>query len=260
MLNDMKRRQTSPYAMNTIAQLHRVLELPAPAHPLISVINFEDIKNYADESLISVAYSFYCISLKRGFTGKMKYGQNDYDYDGGLMTFIAPGQVLTTELVVDMKLSGWWLIIHPDFLRNYPLSTTIKSYGYFSYAVNEALHLSEKEENVILSIVESIRQEHLSAIDKFSQDIMISQIASLLNYCNRFYDRQFITRKHVHHDLLIKVDTLLSEYFSSDEVIEKGLPSVKHLSDQLNVSAHYLSDMLRQLTGQSAQQHICARR
>jgi AraC family transcriptional regulator, transcriptional activator of pobA len=252
---NMKKKQLAPYPMNSISELHRILELPGPGHPLISIINFDEIKNYSEEYLISVAYDFYCISLKRGFTGKMKYGQNHYDYDKGLMTFIAPGQVLTTELVTD-KLSGWWLLVHPDFLRNYQLSKTIKKYGYFSYAVNEALHLSEKEEAVILSIVNIIQHELLLPIDKFSQDVMISQIELLLNYCNRYYDRQFITRKHVNNDLLIKIEQGLFKYINGDEIMVKGVPTVKYLADQVNVSPHYLSDMLRQLTGQGAQQYI----
>jgi AraC family transcriptional activator of pobA len=211
--------------------------------------------SHSEEYLISVTYSSYCISLKRGFTGKMKYGQNHYDHDKGLMTFIAPGQVVTTELVTD-KLSGWWLLVHPDFLRNYQLSKTIKEYGYFSYAVNEALHLSEKEEAVILSIVNIMQDELRVPIDKFSQDVLISQIELLLNYCNRYYNRQFITRKHVNNELLIKMEEALSKYINGDEIMEKGVPTVKYLADHVHVSPHYLSDMLRQLTGQGAQQYI----
>lgn len=245
-----------PYAMHSIAELHRILELPKPEHPLISVINFEDITCYTNEALTSVAYGFYCIAIKKGFEGKMKYGQNYYDFDEGVMTFFLPNQVVSTEITPDLKLSGWWLVVHPDFLLNYPLSKTIKDYGYFSYAVNEALYLSEKEELLVTGIMAHLQQEYRSPIDHYSQDVMISQIELLLNYCNRFYNRQFITRKHVNHEVLERMEVLLSTFFEDHALVDNGIPTVQLLSDRLNVSPHYLSDLLRQLTGQSAQQHI----
>jgi AraC family transcriptional regulator, transcriptional activator of pobA len=136
------------------------------------------------------------------------------------------------------------------------LAQAIKEYGFFSYAVNEALHLSEKEEAMIASIMLNIEQEYRAAIDSFSQDVMVSHMELLLTYANRFYNRQFITRKHAHNDLLIRLEALLSDYFKGDHVREMGLPTVQYISDQLNMSPNYLSDTLRQLTGQSTQQHI----
>lgn len=252
----MKKDQNKPYMMNSISELHRILELPKPEHPLISVINFEEIKCYSDETLKSVSYNFYCIALKKGFEGKMKYGQNYYDFDEGIMTFFSPNQIVSTEIVSDLKLSGWWLVVHPDFLINYPLSKSIKEYGYFSYSVNEALHLSDQEEMVLTSIMDILRQEYHRPIDKYSQDVMIAQIELLLNYCNRFYNRQFITRKHASNDLLRKMDTILFDYIKEDRLQVSGIPSVEYLAKELNVTSHYLSDMLRQLTGQNTQQHI----
>jgi AraC family transcriptional activator of pobA len=252
----MKSDTNKPYHMNSISELHQILELPKPEHPLISVINFEEIKCYSDETLRSVSYNFYCIALKRGFEGKMKYGQRYYDFDEGVMTFFLPNQIVSTEIVSDLKLSGWWLVVHPDFLLNYPLSITIKEYGYFSYAVNEALHLSEKEESAVTSIMQTIKKEYLSAIDTYSQDIMVAQIELLLSYCNRFYGRQFITRKHVNNDLLKKMEDILSRYITEEQLQLSGLPTVEYLSGELNVTSHYLSDMLRQLTGMNTQQHI----
>lgn len=155
-----------------------------------------------------------------------------------------------------MALSGWWFVMHPDFIRNYTLSKSIKDYGYFSYAVNEALHLSEKEEVMVTSIMQNIEQEYRSIIDTYSQDVMISHIELLLNYSNRFYNRQFITRKNANNDLLVNVETLLSDYFNSNKVNELGLPTVQYISKQFNISPNYLSDMLRIHTGQSTQQHI----
>lgn len=252
----MKKVNHPPYLIESISELHRLLKLGKPEHPLVSVINFEETSCYSDEKLRSVAYNFYCIALKKNFDGKMKYGQNYYDFDGGVMTFFSPGQVVTTDIDPARKISGWWLVVHPDFLRNYTLSKKIKEYGYFSYAVNEALHLSEKEEAMIDTTMNNIREEYCSVIDHFSQDVIVSHIELLLNYCNRYYKRQFITRKAVNSDLLVKVEEILTTYFKGEKVRESGLPSVQYIADQLNISSNYLSDMLRNLTGQSAQQHI----
>ena len=242
--------------METISELHHILDLPRPMHPLISVIDFSKIKCYDDDALESVAYNFYCIALKKGFVGKMKYGQNAYDFDEGVMTFFSPNQVISTEIIADLKLSGWWLVVHSDFLRGYTLSQTIGKYGFFSYAANEALHLSDEEETLINGLMESLKKEYSTRIDRFSQDVMISQIDLLLQYCNRFYNRQFITRKNLNNDLLSKMDAVLARYWEDDKMLLLGQPTVKYLADELHVSAHYLSDMLRELTGQSAQQHI----
>ena len=252
----MKKESAYPYTINSISELHRLLALPKPAHPLVSVINLAEIKYYPEETLKSVIYNFYSICIKKGFKGKLKYGQNYYDFDEGMMTFFSTGQVISTEINDDRELSGLWLVIHPDFMQNYPLGKAIKNYGYFSYAVNEALHLSEKEEIMIETILKNIEQEYRSVIDTYSQDVIVSHIELLLNYCNRFYNRQFITRKHANNDLLINLETLLSDYFGSERVRERGLPTVQYISDQLHVSPNYLSDMLRTLTGQNTQQHI----
>lgn len=252
----MKKTVNSPYIINSISELHRLLELPKPEHPLVSVINLGDVKCRFDDNLKSLVYNFYSICIKKDFKGKLKYGQNYYDFDEGVMTFFSTGQVISTEVTDDMAVSGWWLVVHPDFIQQYSLSKNIKNYGYFSYAVNEALHLSEKEEVMITGIMKNIEQEYRSAIDTFSQDVMISHIELLLNYCNRFYNRQFITRKSASNDLLINVETILTDYFNSEKVEALGLPTVQYISAQLNVSPNYLSDMLRTLTGQSTQQHI----
>lgn len=252
----MKKEANHPYTINSISELHRLLALPKPEHPLVSVINLSEIKCYFDDSLRSVIYNFYSICIKKNFNGKMKYGQNYYDFDEGTMTFFSPGQVVSTVVSEDMSLSGWWLVIHPDFIRNYPLLKTIKDYGYFSYAANEALHLSEREEAMITLTMQNISQEYNSVIDNYSQDVIISHIELLLNYSNRFYNRQFITRKNAGNDLLIKLEALLLDYFSSDKVQKTGLPTVQYISEKLNISSNYLSDMLRSLTGQNTQQHI----
>ena len=252
----MTKTANTPYIINSISELHRLLSLPKPEHPLVSVINLADIKYRFDESLQSVVYNFYSICRKKDFKGKIKYGQNNYDFDEGMLSFFSPGQVIAATMTDDFTLNGWWLVIHPDFIRNYTLGKHIKDYGFFSYAVNEALHLSEKEEIMVTSIVENISREYISVIDTFSQDVIISQIELLLNYSNRYYNRQFITRKNAGNDLLSKLEMLLSDYFNSDKVHKQGLPTVQYISEQLNISPNYLSDMLRLLTGQSTQQHI----
>lgn len=214
------------------------------------------IKCHFDEQIKSIIYNFYSVCIKKNFTGKLKYGQNYYDFDEGVMTFFSPGQVISTVTPEDMAMNGWWLVIHPDFIQSYALAKNIKEYGYFTYAVNEALHLSDKEEAMMTMLIEQIEQEYRSTIDHYSQDVIVSQIELLLNYANRFYNRQFITRKNASHDLLTKLEDILSDYFDHEQVQEMGLPTVHYLAEKLNVSPTYLSDLLRKLTGQSAQQHI----
>ncbi|MHA4810450.1 helix-turn-helix domain-containing protein [Flavitalea flava] len=231
-----------------------MLGLPKPLHPLVSLVDNTLIvidKNKLPEAFL---FNFYKISYKMNLRGKIRYGQNYYDFDEGGLVFTAPNQVLATT--DDTEYLGNTLLIHPDFIRNYPLGKNIKNFGFFSYDTNEALHLSEKEKATILNIFKDIEDELQSNIDDFSQDVIISQIELLLNYSNRFYKRQFITRKTVNNDLLSKSDDLLNDYFNKDKALTKGLPTVQYLAEQLNVSPHYLSDLLRSLTGQNAQQHI----
>jgi AraC family transcriptional regulator, transcriptional activator of pobA len=194
------------------------------------------------------------VAIKKDFNGKMRYGQQYYDFDEGVMTFIAPGQLCYEEEPSDRPRSGCMILFHPDFIRNYPLGKHIKDFEFFNYASNEALYLSQKEEATIENIFSSIQQEYRLNIDPFSQDVMVSHIELLLTYSNRFYNRQFITRKSAGTGLLSKMEELLNAHFNNAN--GQGLPTVKSLAAQLNVSPGYLSDMLRQLTGQSAQQHI----
>ena len=246
-----------PRRFKTISEFHRFRELPKPEHPLISVINLESVKK-PPAGAASLVFDFYCIALKRNFSSKVKYGQQEYDFDEGVMFFTSPGQVFKVEIEPGATLypTGWIIYFHPDFLWNTPLAKTIRQYQFFDYAVNEALHLSEKEEATIINIIQNIEQEYRSNIDKFSQNVMISQIELLLNYSNRFYNRQFLTRQTASSDLLVKLEDLLNEYFDNQNDAQTGLPTVKYISDKLNVSPNYLSDMLRTLTGQNAQQHI----
>jgi AraC-like DNA-binding protein len=251
----MKKEANSPVHINSISHLHELLGFPKPVHPLISLN--PNANMVVDPALLNqhFLFNFYKISFKKTLKGKMGYGQGYYDFDEGGMIFTAPNQLLSTSQD-DMEYEGLSLLIHPDFLRNYPLATKIKSYGFFSYTANEALFLSDKEKQMIFSVFDSIHTELNGTIDDFSQDVIISHIEVLLNYSNRFYKRQFITRKAVSHDLLTKVELLLTEYFDKEFALHKGLPTVDYLAGQLHLSPRYLSDMLRTVTGQNAQQHI----
>jgi AraC family transcriptional activator of pobA len=247
-----------PHRIKTISEYHRLMGLPKPEHPLITVVNFESIKRLPDARSISLVFDFYSISLKRNFNARMKYGQQEYDFDEGIMFFMSPGQIFGIEFdkEKELKHSGWLLLIHPDFLWNTSLAKTIKKYEYFDYSVNEALYLSEKEEITITGMMQSIEQEYRSNIDKFSQDIIIAQLELLFNYSERFYHRQFITRKIANHLLLDRLEDILAAYFNGDTLSKKGLPTVQSIAEALNVSPNYLSGSLKTLTGQSTQQHI----
>jgi AraC-like DNA-binding protein len=218
----------------------------------------ESITHPAGNALKSLVFDFYSISLKRNFNAKIKYGQQQYDFDEGVMFFMAPGQVFGIETGKDaiLKRSGWLLLIHPDFLWKTPLAKTIKQYEYFDYSVHEALFLSDKEETTVISIMQNIAQEYHSNIDKYSQNVIIAHLELLLTYAERFYQRQFITRKITNHDILDQLEELLTTYFAGDFATRKGLPSVQSIAEALHLSPNYLSGMLKALTGQSTQQHI----
>jgi len=247
-----------PIRIKTISQCHQAMGLPQPEHPLISVINFDSFIQKPFNEPLSFIYDFYAIYLKRITNAKFKYGQQASDFDEGMLFFVAPNQVFSIEAEKGetLKPSGWIILIHPDFIWNTTLAKIIKQYEYFSYSVNEALYLSVKEEKKIVSIIESIQEEYQFNIDKFSQQIIISQIETLLNFSERFYHRQFITRKKTNHQILNRLEAVLAKYFNSDDLIAKGLPTVQFIADTLNMSPNYLSDVLRLLTGQSTQQHI----
>lgn len=250
----MKRKNNNLVTINSISELYKISGLPKPKHPLIGLINFENVIA-PTHNPISIVLNLYSISLKRCIESKLKYGQNYYDFDEGILGFMEPGQLITSE-GGNQKAQGWSLVFHPDLIHPYPLGKNIKNYGFFSYAVNEAIHLSEIEETMLETVFKNIEKEYNHSIDQYSQDVMVSQIELLLNYSNRFYNRQFITRKTASNDLLTKMKILLDEYFKGDKILKTGLPTVQHFAEQLNLSSNYLSDMLRASTGQSTQQHI----
>ncbi len=247
-----------PLKIKSIGQFHHLRGLPAPEHPFISVIDYADIQTSDNDESGGLLFDFYLISVKKGVMGKLKYGQQIYDHDEGVMSFMSPHQLLkiSKEHFPINKRSGWILLIHPDFIWNTSLAKTISQYQFFDYKVAEALFLSEKEEKILDTIVYNIRHEYQNNIDTFSQNIIISHIETMLNYAERFYQRQFIIRKKSNHQILEQLEGLLKDYFNSADLSQKGLPTVQYVSDQLNVSVGYLGSLLKSLTGMNTQQHI----
>ena len=243
----------APYLIHSISDLHRLLGLPSPDHPLVSMIRLADLRDNSVDMPGRFVYQFHSVCIKKDFNGKLKYGQQYYDFDNGTMTFFAPGQVVSVESGEESCFSGWWLAFHPEFLTGHPLATKVSQYGFFGYAVNEALHLSEKEEVKISSIMENIAGEYRHPIDAFSQTAMLAQLELLLTYADRYYQRQFTTRKKAGNDLLSRVESVLDRYL---EAGTGSLPTVQYIAGQVHVSPHYLSDQLRITTGRNTQQLI----
>lgn len=247
--------------INKISDFHKLRGLPKPEHPLISVIDYSLVKNLAKYNHVSWVLNFYLIGLKKDLDSYLKYGQQDYDFEEGVMSFLSPGQVL--KIVFDENSTahptGLILLVHPDFLWNTPLSKSIKKYDFFGYAANEALFLSDREEKTVYAVMQKIEQEYKSNIDNFSEAIIISQIEVLLNYAERFYHRQFLTRKKSNHHILNQLELLLEDYFQKENLNDMRLPTVQNVADSLHLSANYLTTTLKVLTGQTTQQHIHAK-
>ena len=269
----MKQSANDFHVLNTVTEYTRFYGLPAPAHPLLAVLDLSSLNDLPQDSVARavnapVVQQLYMVSLKRNLRGAaIQYGHKSYDFNEGVLSFLAPGQGCWwagagRELAQEInweEVSGWTLLFHPDLLSKYPLGQKIAQYGFFSYQVNEALHLSAVEENQMDALVETIRKENERPVDAFSQDVIVAQIDVLLTYANRFYHRQFFTRRTSETDhnggaILSRFETLLIAYFTQNE--GKLLPTVQYFADELNVSSAYLSDMLRSLTGQNTQQHI----
>lgn len=248
--------------LRKIGDYHEFAHISAPEHPLISLVDYGTVKYPEDAEGLKMVQEYYSIGLKRNVPYKFYYGQQEYDFDGGLMTFIAPNQVMSIGSNPNVvafnkqKPSGFLLLIHPDFLWNSPLAKRMNTYGFFGYSINEALFLSEKEELMMIEILKGIEKEYQGNLDKFSQKIILSQLELLLNYAERFYERQFLTRQKNNHQILEQLDSWLDKYMDEINVSEKGLPRVEQLAEDLHLSPNYLSGILKSLTGMSTQQHI----
>lgn len=246
------------FRFNSIAAFHAFCNLPNPEHPLISLIDYSKVSYPITESKLKWVQNFYSVGLKRNVNAKFNYGQQQYDFNSGVLTFVSPLQFLKIEINhnVVAEPTGWLLLIHPDFLWNTTLARKIKSFDFFQYSVNEALFLSDKEEKTVVDILLKIEQEYRSNIDKFSQELIIAQIELLLIYSERFYERQFLTRKKSNYELLERFEKVLLKYFESGKLSEDGIPTVTAIAEQLNISPNYLGSLLRIQTQQNTQQHI----
>ncbi|WP_419488172.1 helix-turn-helix domain-containing protein [Chryseobacterium bernardetii] len=246
------------FRFNSISDFHAFCNLPKPDHPLISLVDYSKVRYTIDDDELRWIQSFYSIGLKKNVNLKFNYGQEQYDFDSGVLCFVSPQQILSLEIKQDIEVepTGFLLLIHPDFLWSTSLTKKIKSYDFFSYRVKEALFLSDREESIIVDIFKNIEREYQSNIDKFTQELIIAQMELLLIYSERFYERQFLTRKKSSHELLHKFEEILSQYFNHGNLLENGIPSVKILAEQMNISPNYLGSLLRIHTQQSTQQHI----
>jgi AraC family transcriptional activator of pobA len=251
----MKSETPKVLKLRSIAEIHRMLDLPGPTHPLITLLDTREERINLSRLPVSYVTTLYKISFVNKLGGQFRYGQGYYDFDEGSMIFTAPNQVVGSTAIYKGN-EGYSLIFHQDFLQGYPLAAKIKQYGFFSYASNEALHLSEQERTTVSSIFTIIQEELNSRIDDFSQEVIIAQIELLLSYARRFYKRQFLTRQVASNHLLQRLEELLNSYFTEGTSGNNGVPTVQYLSKQLNYTPNYLSDMLRSLTGLNAQQHI----
>ena len=223
-------------------------------HPLVSILD-QSVSTFVKEA--RYISGLYIIFLKDEKCGELKYGRNHYDYEEGTLVFIAPGQVFGFEETGKMiQPTGWALAFHPDLIRGTHLGRHVSNYGFFSYDVNEALHISDEERKIVLECFRKIRHELAHAIDKHSRTLIVSNIELFFNYCIRFYDRQFITREHVHKDVLAGFEGLLNNYFQSEKQQTLGLPSVAYCATQFNLSPKYFGDLVKKETGKSAQEYI----
>jgi len=251
----MKKDESVVITIRSISELMRQMALPTPMHPLVALIDYRKTAVDLSRAGSRIVLDFYKVSFKTSFNGQVKYGQGHYDFEEGGLAFIAPGQVVTMPAEHE-GYQGYALYFHPDLIRTYGLGKSIHGYGFFSYAVAEALYLSATEKAIIEAQFEAISAELHTSIDSFSQDVLVSQIELLLNYSNRYYNRQFLTRKAVYHDLIARMDAYLTDRFYKEDAVVTGLPTVQEVADYLQISPRYLTDMLKSLTGQSAQQHI----
>jgi AraC-like DNA-binding protein len=242
--------------IKSISELHRMLGFEKPKHPLISVIEVPKLKISKEMLHVKTAVNLYYIGMKSADCG-VQYGRHHYDFEEGVLAFHAPNQVFsaTSEKEFD-KESGFMLFFHPDLIRTTPLGENIDNYSFFSYDVHEALHLSDKEKETINDCVKKIKEEYNERIDNHSQRVIVSTLELFLNYCLRFYERQFNTRTVQNKDIVTRVEQLLKDYYKSGQLTEYGPPSLQYMADKVNLSQNYLSDLLKKETGTSAKDHI----
>lgn len=243
--------------VDTITHAHEIFGLDKPKHPLVSIYKHRDV-NFSNIPVgLHYSVGMYHIMLKEGISGSIGYGRNQYDFHDGTIIFTGPGQVVSNTGKHNYEqATGWSLLFHPDLIRKSELGKNIDNYSFFSYDVHEALHLSQEERETITDLAAKIEKEYNQNIDKHSQNLIISNIQLILDYCTRYYDRQFYTRTNLNKDIVSQFEQLLKSYFNSDKPLDMGLPSVKFCGEELNMSPNYLSDLLKKETGRNAQEHI----
>lgn len=245
-------------SISTVSEAYQFLNLGKPKHPLISVLRLGNVLGNMDIDNLKYSIGLYQISLKDNCPFKIaNYGRNSYDYQEGTMIFTAPNQVLEYKKSENYKEDqGWTLLLHPDLIRKSELGDKISKYSFFNYASNEALHLSDEERKTVTQIVEKIETEFSNNIDIHSQTLIISNLELLLNYCLRFYERQFYTRTNLNKDIASEFEQLLKDYYNTSKQLQLGIPTVQFCGEAMNMSPKYLSDLLRKETGQRSQDHI----
>ena len=244
--------------LQTISEMFELFGLnDQNRHPLIGLVDFSKVNQHL-ECELKISADYYSMMFKNYPDNRIKYGRKMIDFQNGSLICMAPNQVIEIESdeQASENIMGWGLFFHPDLIRNTSLNDKMKEYNFFSYAASEALHLSEKEKQVLYNCIQKIDTELKENIDVYSQTIIVSTIELLLNYCTRFYGRQFITRKSSNNSVVVDIEKILTGYFGSNDKIEKGLPTVKYLSELVNLSPGYLSDLLKKETGKNAQDHI----
>lgn len=246
------------FVIDSISQAHQVAGLPAPKHPLVSVAYPKDFRPSMDFKGLKVIHNLYQITLKQPGCGNLMYGKNSYDYEEGTLVFTAPGQATSfeEEFTEDASLDGWTLAFHPDLILRSALAEKIDRFTFFSYDVNEALHISEQERQTIEEILDKIIKEYSQNLDRHSQNLIVSNIELLLDYCLRFYERQFYTRANLNSDVVSRFERLLKGYYDAGKPNEAGIPSVSYCAKSLGFSPNYMSDLLKKETGKTAQEHI----
>ena len=240
--------------LESIGDMHQLMQYAAPKHPLVSLVDHSDFYKMRPKADVIYRFGFYSISCKKA-EGVLKYGRGSYDFNKGSLMFIAPGQVVAPGPAITVD-EGWALFVHPDLLHGSNLGKKIHQYSFFNYEVNEALHISEEEHLILKDCTAKIQKEYSQNIDKHTQGLIVSNIELLLNYCDRFYDRQFYTRTRVNTDVVQRFEKLLLDYFSQPTLIETGLPNVTWFASRLNLSPNYLSDLLQKFTGKTTLEHI----
>ncbi|UYZ65009.1 helix-turn-helix domain-containing protein [Hymenobacter weizhouensis] len=245
------------FVITSVAEQHRLLALPAPPHPLVSVLQFDELRpppTTTWSGLLSTG--FYTVAVKKNCPCKTAYGQLRYDFDHGVLSLVAPGKAVLWNAADSLPPAGWLLLVHPDLIRRYALAHRLKSYSFWHYAAHEALHLSAAEEATLDNLLLGLQQECRAAPAGFSEEMVVTYFDLLLQYANRFYNRQFASRRLAGRELLAQLDAALYSYLNSEQTTENGVPTAHYLAGQVHMSASYLTDLLKRLTGQSTQQYI----